>query len=389
MIIHEDPLFRRYDPLQIHVDIRPKSGTIKQVHYEETDTYVPNRRLTPLYLQPSFYVVDPNSVIIRGEKINQLSSGKWYLGAVTPDNLITRKTTDPGSETAEYAVGTNYELVVRKNTPYTSPQMLYFVGTFYDTRRSMDVYGQKNILLSSTSNAENESLPVLVLDYPESHRFNPLQGTGQRTITASMFKNGEKVSPENMACWWYMVENGKQIMFSPLDEQPMYVSGQNTHTLTLDTEYIGNLLIRCVAVYYTGNKPGTTGSNPSVAETKFIRRLPANLTFQINQISGKYVMPNTYVIKREAEVYTADGQKVTNPGRHWLFKWLHNWNTPGSTDREIAHGAYLELPRNYAGASSAKPTLLKLDVVENTESHLFYVGDDYLTDSSGHVLTGY
>lgn len=388
MIVEHDNLYVKFDPLNMVVSIQVKSGNIKQVHYSESNTYTPNRKITPLYLQPSVYITDPNKIIANGEKVNQLSSGRWYLGSVTAANEITTKTTDAGGNTADYAIGTNYQLVIRKNTEYLSPQMLYFVGTFFDSRRGMDVHAQNSVLLSSTSNTESEAAPTLVLDAPLSNPFNPIEGLGNKTFTASLFRTGAKVPDTNVKYWWYVVESGVEHLIGSKQLDLAYVSGQNTNKLTVNTEYIGKLLIRCKAMYYTGTAPTAPDKKAAIAETKLIRKLPASTYWQINKITGSVVLPGDTTIRREAEAYTNKG-KISNPGKYWHFRWFHNTNKAGAKDIEVGHGTSLSLPVSYAGGMSSTPGTIKLDVQEFTEYQALMVGNDVLTDKNGEVLTGF
>lgn len=389
MIVDVDPLYPSYDPLSVNVNIAVKSGTLKQVYYADSNTYAPNRMLTPLYLQPSVYTVDPNKIIADGDKIAQLSSGKWYMGSVEAANEITKKTTDSDAASAPYAVGVNYVLVVRKNVEYKSPQQLFFVATYYDTRRGMDVHAQDSKLLSCTSNAESEAAPVVVLDKPRAYPFSPLDGLGKLVINASMFRTGKQVDAANAKFWWYTEEGGVEHLIGSTVFDVFYLSGQNTAALEVDLEYVGIRLIRCKAEYYTGVTPSVPTSKAVIAETKLIRRFPASTYWRSNKISGERVRPTDKSIIREAEAGTNAG-RIANPGKFWHFRWLHNTNKPGAVDTEVGHGVSLNIPVTYAGVQSATPGTLKLEVVEHGEYQVLTdKNGEPLTDKDGVVLTGF
>lgn len=388
MIIDDEPLYLQFDPLSVISSIAVKSGSVKQVHYSDSNTFTPNRMLTPLYLQPAVYTIDPNKRIADGDKIGQLSSGKWYLSSILPANQITKKTTDADAATADYAIATNYQLVVRKNISHLSPQQLFFVATYFDSRRGMDVTAQESQLLSTTTNSESESAPVVVLDKPESYIFNPINGLGNTSIKASMFRTGKPIT-ENIKYWWYVVSGTVAHLIGSNPRDLFYVSGQNTSTLIVNTEFIGQLLIRCKAEYHTGAAPASPSANAVTVETTFIRRLPASLHWRVDHPTGIKVLPGDTVIKREAVSITNDGE-IPNPGKYNYFRWLHNTNQPGAVDTEVGHGVNLSIPVSYAGPSTAKAGRIKLDVLEYTEYQpIDLPNGDFLTDNEGDIISGF
>lgn len=387
MIIDQEPLYLKFDPLSVVASINVKSGAVKQVHYSDSDTYTPNRLLTPLYLFPSVWTVDPNKIIADGDKIGQLSSGKWYVGSVSAANEVTKKTTDSDAATADYAVGSSYQLVVRKNVSHLIPQQVFFVATYYDTRRGMDVTAQASELLSTTSNAESEAAPVLVLDKPEAYVFNPIDGLGNTSIKATMFQSGKQLT-ENVRYWWYTVADGIPHLVGASNLDLFYVSGQDTDTLIVNTEYIGTRLFYCVAECYKGAVPSVSSAKSVKAETKLLRRLPASLYHLIERVTGSMVQPGDTSIKRVAHAYTNSGE-VVNPGKFFHHRWLVNSNKPGAVDVEVAHGVSMEIPVSYAGESTAKPSTIKPDVTELTEYQAIEVpGKGVLTDHLGRVICG-
>lgn len=388
MIIDQEPLYLQFDPLSVIVSLNVKSGAVKQVHYADSNTYTPNRLLTPLYLLPSVWTIDPAKIIADGEKIGQLSSGKWYTGSVSPINEVTKKTTDADAGTADYAVGSNYQLVVRKNISHLSPQQLFFVATYFDTRRGMDVTAQAAELLSTTSNAESEAAPVVVLDKPEGYVINPIAGLGNTTVKATMFKTGNPVTAGNVKYWWYTEDDGVEHLIGSTDRDLFYVSGQNTDSLVVNTEFIGTRLLRCKAQYYTGVAPANPTVSAVTAETKFIRRMPASLTHHVERITGSIVQAGDKLIKRRAYAAT-NGGVVADPGKFFHHRWLVNSNKVGAVDVEVAHGISMEIPVSYAGDSTAKPATIKLDVTELTEYQAIELpGDDVLRDHLGNIICG-
>lgn len=388
MIIYDEPLYLQFDPLSVIPNIAVISGSVKQVHYSDSNTYTPNRMLTPLHLQPSVYTIDPNKKIANGDKIAQLSSGKWYHGNISTANQITKKTTDSDAATADYAIGTNYRLVVRKNTSHLSPEQLFFVATYFDSRRGMDVTAQASQLLSTTTNAESEAAPVVVLDKPEAFVFNPIDGLGNTSINASVFRTGKPVTA-NVKYWWYVIISGISHLIGSTPRDLFYVSGQNTSTLIVNTEFIGQLLIRCKSECYTGAAPASPSVNAVTAETTFIRRLPTSLHWRVDRPTGDKVLPGDTEIRRTAVSITNDGE-IPNPGRFNYFRWLHNTNQPGAVDTEVGHGVNLSLPVSHAGPSTAKPSSIILDVYEYTEYQAIELKDgDVLTDNNGNIITGF
>lgn len=388
MIEAKEFLYVQYDPLNVTKSLREVGGTVKQVYYADSHTYVPNRELTPLVLQPVIVITDPNNILSGGDKAGQLASSAWYAGGISEANRITALQL-PENTGEPYVLGSNASLVVRKNVSRETPVTLFFKGEFYDSRRGSNVSVSMSILLSTTSNSESMPSPTLVLSKPAGWTYNPLKGTGNQTVSAQLYQSGSAIADSHARYWWYVIENNRERLIGSSNTDFFYVSGQDTKTLSLNPEYMKNVMIRCKAQYYGDTKPTAPGITAVTAETSFVRKYPASLHGKVNVRTGEIIAPHTDRIKLEGKINIYGGE-IVNPEKYFFIRWHRNTMTPGSQDTEIGHGAALTIGRSVAGIDSSQVPRVSFTAEEHNEYQAFTdKSGNLLTDKNNNILTGY
>jgi len=363
----------QYDPLHEAFSLVVKGGSLLQVHSAETDTYLPDRQITPLVIEPAFYIQDNNSVIESGHHESSLVDIRWYENSEAPANLII-------SGKNGYETGANGALIVSKNVPYMSPLTLIFTANYLDPRTSNVIRVHETKTLSTTSLLE---MPVtLELDKPGSWTFDPLTESGLRTITAILRLAGNEVGADRRAFWWYVVENKvERLIDSEIDL--FYESGQNTPTITIDSRYIdGKVLIRCKSEYIAPNTSAPTQPTLKcqIKETT-VNRCYSQWDYDYFVNGSSQVSPLALDIKSEG-IVTAKGKTVDNPIEKFDLKWSLKSQVFGANWRAICYGIEAIIPRNdYKNGAH-----LAFEVDEKKALGPVTIGSDILA-INGEILT--
>ena len=229
-------IFRVFDALNVVKGIKSVGGPDHQTYYIESDVYAPDRRITPLILQPYVEVSDPNGVIPAGDKIGELSSASWYVGEAILANKITDKESEATLDTP-FAIGENNALHIRKNS--TKSILLIFEGEYLDIRKDKNIHISLTYTLTTTSNTEVKPAPKLMLSKPQSWKYCPLENQTKAVIEATVSQDSKLYQS---AVQWVKVEGDKETLIGEND--PFYIEGQNTDKLTINPSLMGSTLIR-------------------------------------------------------------------------------------------------------------------------------------------------
>jgi len=363
----------QYDPLHEAFSLVVKGGSLLQVHSAETDTYIPDRQITPLVIEPAFYIQDNNGVIESGHHESSLADIRWYENSEAPGNLII-------SGQNGYEIGANGALIVSRNVPYKSPLTLIFTANYLDPRTSNVLRIHESKMLSTTSLLE---MPVtLELDKPGSWNFDPLTESGLRTITATLRLAGKEVGAGHRAFWWYVVENKAERLIDP-ETDLFYESGQNTPTITIDPRYIdGNVLIRCKSEYIAPGAP--VPAQPTVKcqiKETTVNRCYSEWDYDYFVNGSSQVSPQALEIKSEG-IVTAKGITVDNPTDKFDLKWSLKSQVFQANWRIVGYGAETFIPRNdYRNGAH-----LAFEVDEKKALGPVAIGSDILTINN-EILT--
>lgn len=229
-------IIRAFDALTIVKGINSLGGPDKQVYYIESDVYAPDRRITPLLLQPYVNVSDPNGIITAGDKVSELVDGAWYVDAIDPKNRVTKSSA--GSTLDDpFTIGDNHRLMVRLNTDKSV--MLFFEGDYYDSRKGSKIHISLSYMLSTTHNSQNKPAPKVLLSKGASYTYNPLDDLTELIIESQLADDGKLLRG---AVEWCEVEGTKITAIS--DAMPYYISGQHSDKLKINPSLMGDVVIR-------------------------------------------------------------------------------------------------------------------------------------------------
>jgi len=230
--------------------IRIASGTLTQAQDITKSLWVPDRKLTPMKLEPLFSAYNPETK----ENEDLAPTIEWYVN----DAKVTAT-----SAAADYYLETDSgtgtltgNLMVRKNVSYTSKVVIKCKATYTDNLRLQQFYREADVTL--TTENMPDTLFMVSLDVPSIVKFRPLQDDSSvKTIKATV-QYGEEVATTGIGYYWYV--NDTPITADTLG----YVSGLDTDTLVLDAEYFDGDVI---SVRIGVPEPQSEGSDVYVLPT--------------------------------------------------------------------------------------------------------------------------
>lgn len=223
-----------FDALNLVKGIKSVGGPDKQVYYIESNIFAPDRRITPLILQPYLLVEDPHEIIPNGDKVSELSSAKWYFDEIKSENRITAKEESASIDTP-FALGANNSLHIRKNVEKAI--QLFFEAEYLDIRKNKNIHITLTYLLTTTQSSEVKPAPKLKLSKPQSWKYCPLDKITEATIEAEVFADNKGYKS---AVEWCKVEGDK---VTPLSNEPFVLGGQNTDKLKVNPSLMKDSLI--------------------------------------------------------------------------------------------------------------------------------------------------
>ena len=315
-------IIRAFDALTIVKGINSLGGPDKQVYYIESDVYAPDRRITPLLLQPYVNVSDPNGIITAGDKVSELVDGAWYVDSIDAKNRVTKSSV--GSTLDDpFTIGENHLLMVRLNTDKSV--MLFFEGDYYDSRKGSKIHISLSYMLSTTHNSQNKPAPKVLLSKGASYTYNPLDDLTELVIESQLADDGKLLRG---AVEWCEVEGTKITAIS--NAMPYYISGQHSDKLKINPSLMGDVVIRARNVseeFYNkvyGINPEWDGRMQEVFENMNLILKPywvyggidsnGNLTSLNTSIRSSYYIPvessNKYYVQLEKIEGTGKGYGV-------------------------------------------------------------------------------
>ncbi|MEG1617401.1 MAG: hypothetical protein RR202_10605 [Bacteroidales bacterium] len=325
-----------HDPLHQAFSLVVKGGSLLQVHAAEVDEYIPDRRITPLIIQPVLHVTDPSGIIASGHKEDEITDARWYIGTEESKNQIT-------SATDGYTIGLNGKLTVAKNIKYLYPVTLIFTAIYFDNRSGKSLKLHDKVTLSTTSLLEK---PVTMqLDKPGSWYFDPLSDQGNRSIRASIFLAEDKLSDDRLKIWWYKIVNGTEVLIS--SEDLWYISGQNTTQLEIDPRYVnGKEIIVAKSEFLAANQvaPNQPTSDCQTAMTTIVRRY-GEYEWDCFIHGGNEVSATANSILAESVIHVGR-TLLENASRYFDIEWFIRRNVHGAQWTTLGYGESIRIPRS-------------------------------------------
>ena len=234
-------------PLDIVFSLSP-NGLTEQWHYDNTNSWSPNRAVTALTITPTVTGVDSEG----GRTYTNISfyTTDWYVNEYKTSSYIESHITTDSTSADYYISGNN--LVVRKNVTYDHAVQVRCVAKYIDPRDAGRISQIEQILTLTTSKDAEFDCPTIDVLCESSLPYNPLTSeTSLFTLTAVAYRAGDDVS-STIAFEWYAVDGGSEVL---VETMPFYVSGQGTRDLVVDALYGEEIKIvlrakKSASVYY-------------------------------------------------------------------------------------------------------------------------------------------
>ena len=379
-ILLEDKVRRIFQPLKTAFSMYVVGGSTVQLHDADNNIYYPDRSITELMIQPSLSIVDPDKVLANGNKNNDMIQIQWTQvvnGVESPvDENYFEVITAARDGLLKGAI------IVKKNVPYLTPYVLKFYAEYYDTRTKTTLKFIDKILLRTSSVAS--LLLVTQIDKASSEICNPMDATDVLSIIKPTYHLGKDIVSDltQIGWWWEQVVAGVEEDFNA-DNSLAFVSTAADGTLTVNKEYVGDLLLRLYSGYFPdGNIPALPPANANVNEVRYIRRFPKNLTFQ-HYIGGGGQL-SAKATQTFGKVIGMDGNgRVVDLSKTHFITWQTKKSAAGTTYQDAAYGQDVVLPVDAANNET------DVRIIINELEHRKALADSdgaILVDSDGAIL---
>ena len=285
-----------HSPLSLVFQMIEAGGSTRQKYDSAGPSYEPNREITPLLLRPKLVISDPDGTLTTGDYTSQLTNAVWTLKTTTTG--VTGETTLP--ITGNYMVNASTkELTLTYNVPVGQTLHVSFNAQFLDTRRNEahPVHWEQDIVTEAQS-GHNVTLDTGM--WRSKMRLSPFKNWGKFQIPVQL-KNGNADIDDSRASYlWQWWDEGNGEWVSDMSEQPWYVSGGSTKTITVDQEFVENVLLRVTA----------TAFNDNSTRQYFVTRLKrwyGMYDEDVEFVTGKYVFHDTTMVALEGKVTNRQG----------------------------------------------------------------------------------
>lgn len=314
-----------YDPLDVSFNIVAHGGSTGQMKENISGRYDPDRFITPLLLNPTLQVVDPNHVISDGDYSSQLIDVRWFANEATDANRIVPKAD------AALDVGTDGSLLVYKNLEPGESLTLICTASFVDPRRGEVLKFRMELPLSCT--AVSDASLTLNFDAPVRMPICPFKGEGLRTLHAQLVNGSTPLDDELVTCEWAVV-NEHHLVGSDDD---WYVSGQGTKNLTIDTRFIGSVNLE-VRAWLKADK------NIIERATTKIHRWYGQYRERIDVDKGQIVTTDTTKCEVKVTVATNRWGELEHPQDYFDIAIAFKKDLPGEAWRIVGYGDRVSMP---------------------------------------------
>lgn len=335
-----------YRPLNtaMHIEVLGGLSTV-QFYRQTVQQWIPDHSVVPvidqhgtqtdgaLRLKAVYSIIDPDNNLNTDTLVPQIF---WYV------NGVQVTSTD---STQDYYIAGNI-LYVRKNFTHQLGANIYCECRFTDTRTSSPFVLSDTLPLSAILQADEQWSINILCDRTRKHF--PLHAATTIYTFEAEARQGSADKTDAVAWFWdYSVDNG--VNWLTINNDCLwYVSGKNTATLSIDADFIDNLMVRC----RIGIADGTSTAAPDLPNEataciawRYPKVIPTVFSYGGNRVFAENSFMTFGLI-----VHVAKHDDMTlEQKRHWL---MCDWavRRQGSNDDPVTLGAYgleVVVPRQY------------------------------------------
>lgn len=316
-----------YKPLSYSFTVVELGGSNVQKYDTMSDSYVPNRMLTPYMLQPHLVISSTDNTMVTGDYTSQLNV-TWNLTLV---NLITGQETILLGSTAGETYTVNAEtkaLTLSMNVPPSSVLKISLDATYVDRRR----HEVQRFAWSTEVITERQSDWNITLDtgrWKSKIRLSPFKHWGQFAIPVQLKHGDNAVDDADAVYQWQWWDTTNRIWSEDFSEQPWLVSGEQTKQLTVDQDFIQNILLRVKAYHVDA---------PSVVKyfSTRLKRWYGQYDYDVEFLTGKYIFRDTDMVVLNAWVANRRGN-ISSVTKYFDVELFF-----ATGDEDLRHVAYGE-----------------------------------------------
>ncbi len=328
----------------MHIEVLGGLSTV-QFYRQTVQQWIPDHSVVPvidehgtqtdgaLRLKAVYSIIDPDNNLNTDTLVPQIF---WYV------NGVQVTSTD---STQDYYIAGNI-LYVRKNFTHQLGANIYCECRFTDTRTSSPFVLSDTLPLSAILQADEQWSINILCDRTRKHF--PLHAATTIYTFEAEARQGSADKTDAVAWFWdYSVDNG--VHWLTINNDCLwYVSGKNTATLSIDADFIDNLMVRC----RIGIANGTSTAAPDLpneATACIAWRYPKVIP-TVFSYGGDRVFAENSFMTFGLIVHVAKHDDMTlEQKRHWL---MCDWavRRQGSNDAPVPLGAYgleVVVPRQY------------------------------------------
>jgi len=332
----------------------------------------------PLRLRADYEIHDPDDSFDASTLVPQVY---WFVKdntAATAADTQTNGTQVVSTDTTDdyYVVGR--DLYVRKNFTHLNGVTIYCEARFTDPRTNGQIVLSDTLPLSGILQADEQWNISILCDRTRKHY--PLSAATTIYTFEAEARHGSVDKTSDVAWFWdYSLNNGSTWQ-TITDDCLWYVSGKNTSILSIDVDFIANILVR--ARIGVGSGTSTVAPDiPNIATASIAWRFP-KIQPVVFSYGGDKVFKETVSMTFGLFVHVAKHDDMTEAQkRHWL---LTNWcvreqGTQNAPRSLRAWGLQVDVPQAYLFNTSGK----KYIVDPNVAMREVY---DIIADPSGEIF---
>lgn len=339
-----------YSPLSYIFQVLEMGGSTMQKYDATTSSYIPNRQLTPLVLQPSLVISDPDGVVATADYVTHMNSVAWTvtqtaIGAAVPTRLFLPKLTQwlAMTEGGFWVDETTKRIWLYINVAAGNVLHVSFTGNYTDSRRGevqtfeweKDLGCEAQTDMNVTLDAGRWSHNVHLL---------PMKHWGQFGIPVQL-RNGKDAIPDARCVYQWQWWTGTA-WSEDFSEQAWLVRGEQSKEIVVDQDFIQKVVLRVKATAF--------GNNATTQYwTTRLRRWYGQFDYDVEFLRGKYIFHDSNIVVLNAWVANAKGQ-LSNPCKYFdmeLFFAVGNgsWESVGYGEEAIIQRSDLQSGQPRAG----------------------------------------